>query len=74
MSTKNLLDIKSKYKDSLGGPQANTPCFQWRGLDLIPGQGTRSHMMQLKIPHAATKKKKIPNTAPKTWLGQIRKY
>ena len=25
------------------------------GLGSIPGQGTRSHMLQLKIPHAATK-------------------
>ena len=25
------------------------------GPGLIPGQGTRSHMPQLKIPHAATK-------------------
>ena len=25
------------------------------GLGLIPGQGTRSHMLQLKILHAATK-------------------
>ena len=25
------------------------------GLGLIPGQGTRSHVPQLKIPHAATK-------------------
>ena len=25
------------------------------GLGLIPGQGTRSHTLQLKIPHATTK-------------------
>ena len=25
------------------------------GLDLVPGQGTRSHMLQLKIPRAALK-------------------
>ena len=30
------------------------------GPGLIPGQGTRSHISQLKIPHTATKKKKIP--------------
>ena len=24
-------------------------------LDLIPGQGTRAHILQLKIPHAAMK-------------------
>ena len=33
------------------------------GPGLIPGQGTRSHMLQLKIPHAATK----------TWHSQINK-
>ena len=31
------------------------------GLGLIPGQGTRSHMLQIKIPHATTK----------TWQSQI---
>ena len=33
-------------------------------LGSIPGQGTRSHMMQLKIPHAATK----------SWHSQINKH
>ena len=32
------------------------------GLGSIPGQGTRSHMPQLKIPYAATK---IPHAAMK---------
>ena len=27
------------------------------GPGLIPGQGTRSHMLQLKIPHATNEKK-----------------
>ena len=31
------------------------------GLGLIPGQGTKSHMLQIKILHAATK----------TWCSQI---
>ena len=35
-----------------------------RGLGSIPGQGTRSHMPQLKILHAATK----------TQCSQINKY
>ena len=30
------------------GPVAKTPCSQRRGLGLIPGQGTRSHMPQLR--------------------------
>ena len=37
------------------------------GLGSFPGQGTinRSHMPQLKILHAATKKKKIPHATTK---------
>ena len=35
---------------------AKTPHSQRRGgMDSIPGQGTRSHMLQLKIPHTKTK-------------------
>ena len=45
---------------------------QWLGLcapnaggpGSIPGRGTRSHMLQLKILHAATK----------TWHSQVNKY
>ena len=33
-------------------------------LGLMPGQGTRSHMLQLNIPKATTK----------TWCSQINKY
>ena len=47
---------------STGGPMAKTPCSQCRGLGLIPSQKTRCHMLQLKIPHAATK----------TWCSQIK--
>ena len=36
------------------------------GLGLIPGQGTGSHMLQLKITHATTKKWKIPSVITKT--------
>ena len=35
---------------------------------LIPGQGTRSHMLQLKIPRAT---RKIPHAATKTQHSQI---
>ena len=31
------------------------------GLSSIPGQGTRSRMPQLKIPHASTKDQAQPN-------------
>ena len=38
-----------------------TQCSQCWGMGSIPGQGTRSHMPQLKIPSAAAK----------TWSSQI---
>ena len=35
---------------------ANTPVLPVQGAQgSVPGQGTRSHMLQLKIPHAAMK-------------------
>jgi len=34
------------------------------GMGLIPGQGTRSHLLQLKILHAATK----------AWCSQINSF
>ena len=45
------------------GPHRDFPVVQWlrlhvpkaRGLGLIPGQGTKSHMPLLKILHATTK-------------------
>ena len=50
------------WGDFSGGPVAKTPPSQLRGPGSIPGQETRSHMLQLrvrmpqlKIPHAATK-------------------
>ena len=46
-----------------GGPVAKTPCCQCRGLGSIPGQGTRSHMLQLRVP---VPKLKILNAATKS--------
>ena len=53
-------------QDFPGGPVAETPCCQGRGLGSIPGQGIRSHMPQLgvctpqpKIPYAATRIKDL---------------
>ena len=40
---------KSMDRDFPGGPVAKTPHYQRRGPGLIPGQGTRSHMLQLKV-------------------------
>ena len=41
------------------------------GLGLIPGQGIRSHMMQLRVrmPHL-----KIPHATARTWCSQINEY
>ena len=50
-----------------------TPCFQCRGPSLIPGQGTRPRVLQLKIPHA-TLQLKIPCAANKTQCSQTNKY
>ena len=51
------------------GPVAKTSSSQCRGPGcLIPGQGTRSHMLQLR-PGAAKKKKNLP-VATKNWERQ----
>ena len=42
-------------QDFPGGPVAKTPHSQCRGPGFIPGQGTGSHMPQLKIPCATMK-------------------
>ena len=46
------------------------------GPGSIPGQGTRSRMPQVKIPHVATKDPatKISRAVTKTQRGQINKY
>ena len=44
------------------------------GLGSIPGQGTRSHMLQLKIPCDIMKIKDPVCAATKTWRSQINKY
>ena len=41
--------------DFPGAPVANTPAPSAGDPGSIPGQGTRSHMLQLKTLHAATK-------------------
>ena len=53
--------IWNNFRESASGPVAKTPCSQRRGPGLVPGQGTSSHMLQLrvcmlqlKIPRAAT--------------------
>ena len=38
----------------------------------IPGQGTRSHMLQLRV--CVLQQRQIPSTATKSWCSQINKY
>ena len=61
-----------------GGPEAKTPSSQWGGLGSISGQGTRSHMPQLrlhmlhlKIQHAAETEKKRKKEINVTSTGQF---
>ena len=54
---------KASYGDFPGGPTVKTHGPNAGGPGSIPGQGTRSRMMQLKIPYTATK---IPHAASKT--------
>ena len=64
----STLQWKSRLKyilgTSPGSPVAKTLCSQCGGPGLISCQGTRSHMPQLKILHAATK----------TQHSQVNKY
>ena len=46
---------KRHKKDFPGGPWLRLLSPNAKGWGLIPGQGTRSHMLQQKIPHDATK-------------------
>ena len=74
-------ESRTKEGDFPGGPVAKTLRSQCRGPGLIPGQGTRSHLLQLrahipqlniphvqqKTPHAATK---VLRAATKTRHGK----
>ena len=50
-----IYSFNKYFLDFPGGPVAEILCFQYRGLGVIPGQRTRSHMLQLKIPDSAAK-------------------
>ena len=41
--------FKNQIQDFPSGSEAKTPYLQFRGLGSIPGQGTRAHVLQLKI-------------------------
>ena len=73
--TDNLYFINDKNlnlhdQDFSSGPLAKTPRSQWRGLGLIPGLATRSHMLQ---PRVWIPQLKIPCAATKIWHSQINK-
>ena len=53
------------------GPVAKTLASSAQGPGSIPGQGTRSHMPQLR---AHILQLKISSVATKTWYSQISKY
>ena len=60
LCSSSLLAINTRKKDLLawdfpGGPVVKTLSSQCRGQSSMPGEGTRSHMPQLKISCAATK-------------------
>ena len=60
-------------KDFPGGPVAKTLHSQSRGLSSIPGQGTRSHMLQLLV-RVHMPQLKILHIATKTQSRQINTY
>ena len=73
--TVSVSELKRTNRDFPGGLVAKTPCFQCNDLGSVPGRGTRSHMLQLrvhvlqlKIPHAAMK---IKHPTTKTLHSQI---
>ena len=62
--------IKIHCWDFPGGPVAKSPCSHRgaRGPSLIPGQGTRSHLLQLRV---CMPQLKILYAAPKTGHRQV---
>ena len=69
--------FKKNYGTSLVVQRLRLHAPNAEGWGLIPGQGTRSRMPQLKIPHAALKiqhsARKIPCATTKTQRSQINK-
>ena len=52
-------NLVKRGTDFPGGPVVRTQAPNAGGLGSIPGQGTRSHMSQLKISHTAIKIKDL---------------
>ena len=51
-----MISVKRLWGDFSDGPVAKALCSQCRGPGSSPEQEIRSHMLQLKIPHASTKR------------------
>ena len=68
-----IFQTQDSVGDFPGGPVAETPNTQCSGIKsgLIPDQGTRSHVMQLRV---CMPKLKILHALTKTWHSQINKY
>ena len=58
--------------DFSGGPVAKTRPLNAGGLGSTPGQGTRSHMLQLKTLGAATKTEDPLCAESKIWCSQVK--
>ena len=62
--------IRSNFREFASGPVAKTPCSQRRSPGLIPGQGTSSHMLQLRV---CMLQRKVPRAATETRHSQMNK-
>ena len=59
-----------QFRDFPGESGAKILHFQCRGPGSIPGQGTKSHMPQLRV---CMQQLEIPCATTKTWCSQINK-
>ena len=60
--------LRNHHRDLPGAPVVKSPHFSAVGLGSIPGQGTRSHMLQLRFRMLQLK---LLCAANNTWCSQI---
>ena len=70
-NNKRMIISKEQYRTSLVVQWLRLHPHNAGALGSSPGQGTRSHMPQLRVHMPQLK---IPHAATKTWGGQINKY